>query len=333
MSSRPRVPVWSLKLAVGLGLLALIFTQLPLTDLSEALRSVAPCTLAVGILIGLGTRFVAAARMWQIMRRLGLPTSVFEIYGINLRSSYFSFFLPGNLAGGAARWYLLKRRGSGGADAFVGIFFDRLTETASLVAIGFAASLTVGDMTGGAALQITFMGLFASILTLQAAVFNARFLTHARRLATWLRLDRRALFTRIFDALAESSSAFHALPLVWHGRLWTASLISHAFGTVSYYFLARAAGLELALVDLAWIRSAVAMISLLPLTFAGLGVREGVMIVLLAGYGVSTVDAVAFSLLLFLALVIASACGGLLLALDMLKRRRAAVAHNSGQLP
>ena len=78
------------------------------------------------------------------------------------------------------------------------------------------------------------------------------------------------------------------------------------------------AGLGLGLFELGWVRSAITTLGMLPLTLAGLGVREGAMISLLAPYGVTPVVAVTFSLLLFLTGVVVALAGGALVAYDLL---------------
>jgi hypothetical protein len=98
-------------------------------------------------------------------------------------------------------------------------------------------------------------------------------------------------------------------------------LVSNAVGLLSYYWLAQSVDLPLGVFDLGWIRSAVTTLGMLPLTLSGLGVREGAMIALLAGYGVTPVAAVVFSLLLFVRAVVVALAGGLLVAVDVLAGR------------
>jgi uncharacterized membrane protein YbhN (UPF0104 family) len=50
---------------------------------------------------------------------------------------------------------------------------------------------------------------------------------------------------------------------------------------------------------------------MLPVTFSGLGVREGAWLLILAPFGLSAADAVTFSLLYFLAFVGVGVIGGL----------------------
>ncbi|SLN61852.1 lysylphosphatidylglycerol synthase transmembrane domain-containing protein [Oceanibacterium hippocampi] len=318
-----------LKIAVGLGLLALILTQIPLDELGRSLIGLDPLPLVAGIVVVFAMRLFAAARLRLILRRFDFHASVASIFAINLRTAYFSFFLPGHLAGGAAKWYLLKRRGTGGANALVGIVYDRLNEVSSLVAIGFAASLMIGDIPGGDAIRLTFAALFAAIVIAQMAILNERFLVLSRALAERIGLVRLPLFARIFDKLADSSRAFHDLPIGWRAWIWSYALLGHTVGIGSYALFSHAVGLDLAIVDLAWVRSAVAIVGLLPLTFAGLGVREGTLIVLLGAYGIGAVEAVAFSLTLFLRLVVVSAAGGLLLVCDLARERNSAVPDRS----
>jgi uncharacterized membrane protein YbhN (UPF0104 family) len=58
-------------------------------------------------------------------------------------------------------------------------------------------------------------------------------------------------------------------------------------------------------VSLAWIRSGMMLAAMLPVSFAGLGLREGASVFLLEMFGVSPQLAVAFSLLAFASTVLA----------------------------
>ena len=56
------------------------------------------------------------------------------------------------------------------------------------------------------------------------------------------------------------------------------------------------------------------LVLMLPISWSGLGVREGSLILLLRPYGVAPEDAVALSLLVFLRGTLGAICGGLLQA-------------------
>ena len=76
------------------------------------------------------------------------------------------------------------------------------------------------------------------------------------------------------------------------------SLIAQFLGIFVMFLLALSIGLNLSFLDLGWIRSFIVIITMLPISFSGIGVREASLIVLLQPYSVSSSDAVALSFLL-----------------------------------
>jgi uncharacterized membrane protein YbhN (UPF0104 family) len=77
-----------------------------------------------------------------------------------------------------------------------------------------------------------------------------------------------------------------------------------------WFVLARSAGFGLPLGVFVWGAPVVTLSGVLPLTFAGLGVREGLWLILLSGAGIASADVVAFSLLYFVCNVIVGLAGG-----------------------
>jgi uncharacterized membrane protein YbhN (UPF0104 family) len=71
-------------------------------------------------------------------------------------------------------------------------------------------------------------------------------------------------------------------------------------------------GFELPAFTLLWAVPVVSLSVLLPVTFAGLGVREGVWLLLLADTGIAPADILAFSLLYFGCNLLVGIIGGLL---------------------
>jgi len=68
--------------------------------------------------------------------------------------------------------------------------------------------------------------------------------------------------------------------------------------------LARALGLELSLLTIGWVRSAVVLIAMLPVSLGGIGLREGAFLYFLTPCGVGQEQAVAYSFLVFIVAVL-----------------------------
>jgi uncharacterized membrane protein YbhN (UPF0104 family) len=87
-------------------------------------------------------------------------------------------------------------------------------------------------------------------------------------------------------------------------------MIFQLLGVCIIYRIARDIGITINYSDWCWIFSAVSVILLLPISFGGVGVREGGFLMLLAMFGVSTESALACSLAFFALQVATSLLGG-----------------------
>ncbi len=82
------------------------------------------------------------------------------------------------------------------------------------------------------------------------------------------------------------------------------SIVAHLAGVISFWLIAQSLGMALPLLTIGWIRSGMILATMLPITIAGIGVREVAALALLQLYGVETDDAIAFSFLVFATTVV-----------------------------
>ena len=83
-------------------------------------------------------------------------------------------------------------------------------------------------------------------------------------------------------------------------------------GILTFYLFTLALGLPLSLLTIVWIRTSVVLLTLLPISIAGLGVREGALAVMLAPYGIALGEAMALALFMFMMKFIWGVLGGLI---------------------
>ncbi len=101
------------------------------------------------------------------------------------------------------------------------------------------------------------------------------------------------------------------------------TLLSHLLGVLVFVLLAASLNIPIGFIALGWIRAAVITSTMLPISFAGLGVRDGAMIYLLGCYGISGYKALAMSFLIFIVTVVQGAViGGIWELLSMLNKNR-----------
>jgi len=87
------------------------------------------------------------------------------------------------------------------------------------------------------------------------------------------------------------------------------SIVFQALLTVVVFLLSKSLGLEIPIMDLAWIFAVASVAQMLPVSVAGIGMREGTIVYLLGQQGVSAPDALALSLLILTGNLIVAAIG------------------------
>jgi uncharacterized protein (TIRG00374 family) len=128
----------------------------------------------------------------------------------------------------------------------------------------------------------------------------------SKRLAAWgLRLVRQLAFLHRFDArLTRATERFQKglRPLLTPGLVvpLVLTLMAYALFFGQARLLAVALDLEVGIVYLAVCLSVAGVITLLPISFSGLGTRDAILIALFAPLGLAAEQAVAFSTLFFL---------------------------------
>jgi len=88
-------------------------------------------------------------------------------------------------------------------------------------------------------------------------------------------------------------------------------IVHELIGITSFYLLAVALHMPLSFVTIGWVRCYIMLITLLPLTMMGIGVRDGSLIVLLSHYAIAPALAVSYSTLLLGRTFVLGVLGGL----------------------
>ena len=294
------------KTAVTAFLLWYVLRIIPLPEVLEALSATVIGPLVVALLLQLLVRCASAWRLRDILHLHGIGLPVRAILEVILVTNFYGLLLPGIVTGGAVMWYRVRRAAeqpASGMAVLSAIAFNRLAEFVVLLGAGIALWVVdVGAAAGlalGLQLALVFAGLSAIYLLLTTGIAAGLVGQIARRV--------RVLSTAV--------EALNRLPR-WspraHGRIAAVSVVQVILGAAAFYLFAAALSLPISLITATWLRSLVVVLQTLPISIAGLGVREGTLVLLLGPYGVEPADAVAFSLLLFSGTLFVGALGALL---------------------
>jgi hypothetical protein len=231
---------------------------------------------------------------WQLqwaLRAHGVSIRLNRLLAINLVTVFYSLALPGELAGGGIGWLKLREEGSDGAVALVAIMVARMANLILLFGVGGVFWLVDGQM-----LDYRFAVFLVAVLVSIGAAYWL--VSRGARILSCLPLPQR--LQPSWHRFLEALTALRGLPARYMIALLVLAAVLNLCGVASHIVFARAVGLTMSVWTIGWIRSAVLILGLLPLSIGGFGIREGSLIFLLHAYGASPEQAVGYSILVVL---------------------------------
>ena len=275
------------KLLVTGALLWFLFRKVDLGPVAMRLGNMqaewAATALAVlmGQLLLTGIRWYFVGHLVGAHIRLGLATRLIFI------GQFFNQVLPSSVGGDGVRAWLLSREGISIRHALVSVICDRAAALVMLTVI-VAFTLPIVILSGDAAIPSAWpLAIAVDALTVAGLLF---LLLWGKKFSAWLIIlpPARPLGVLIRDLRLVLLSSVKSL--------WVVSLtvVVQALVVISAYFFAHALRIEFGMVHLLML-PLIMLVSSIPISFAGWGLRESVMVAGLGFTGIQAADALALS--------------------------------------
>ncbi|MEX2148950.1 MAG: lysylphosphatidylglycerol synthase transmembrane domain-containing protein [Steroidobacteraceae bacterium] len=296
----PRWATVAMQIAFGAGIFAACLLLPDLSGLPGTLAAADPWWLLGALLLAIvGTVLLPSLMTREALAidRIGL--SLVELIRINFAIRFYVLVLP-RAASIGIRW-LRYMKGGGAHDAMALMVYERLMQLFTMTLIGTIVLGTELDALGDSAAGI-FVAALGCTTLLAAMLIPFLWPIAAGWLAAAVGIAERiapAFLTARARRLLDSVTAFHQLRAPATLKILAWSLLSYLLFIGSPWAVVFAMDVDISLPALAWIRPLVFLLTLLPLTIGGIGVREAGFIGLLHLYGVAAGEALAFSLVLF----------------------------------
>jgi hypothetical protein len=227
---------------------------------------------------------------------------------INLRAAlhimfiglFFNQTLPSSIGGDAMRIWRIRHHGFPLRTAINSVLLDRLI---ALVALGLFMLLSYPILH-----RLVENPFLRTMVVLAAVALLAGF----AMLYFFRRIPRRFYGLRITEEIRHMSSEAHQIARRPRraGEIVALSVIMHAMTGMVIYEVARGLGLSVGLVECIVLTPPISLLTVLPISLAGWGVREAGMVTALAFAGVAAHDALIVSILFGLLLMLISIPGG-----------------------
>jgi len=317
-----------IKIFLSAAILAILFIKIPVTEIASSLSSANLVYIAAGFLIYLIYHFLSAVETSYLTNVQVIKISSIQILKIHFVTMFYNLFLPGLISGGAVKWYKLSKFGSK-ADAAAVVAFNRFLETLMIVITGIIFSIPVIINTKYHNFIYLLLILLVIILVTYFLILNDNFLNLLNKIVLKIPLPLKV--KEAFSKLIISMNKFRKLTIKENIQIFSLLFFYHILGFVVAYLLAISLNINLTFFDIAWMRAAINILTMLPISFAGLGVREVSLVFFMENYGVKPDTAIAYSLLIFFNALLISLIGGLLELINLLTDKKVISERETGK--
>src|SRR5689334_10708681 len=265
--------------------------------------------LAAGLLAYFVVEAAAAFRWHVLLKVQGIRLTAPRLAALFLIGMFYNQFLPGGTGGDIIKSYLLLKETDRKAGALLAVVFDRFIGLVALVAITVTLVSMRFDLLAQTYETRRYLWILLILLGASIASLAASFAISGFNLFHWLphKFPGR-------DKLIEIAAAYHLYARHWAATslAFCASLVAHLATFTTFLCAAYALRADVVVTNFFAVMPIERTISALPISFAGVGIREKVLQTMLHQVcGVSEGVAVLIGSLSFLIMVICCLPGGI----------------------
>lgn len=324
MQATTPVPAWRralssrlVKIGLSVCLLAILFSRTDLSALFGVVRTANPAWVLAALALYVISQVVSAWRWMTLAQAVGFDLPFAPFFWAYFTGLYMNLFAPSTVAGDIGRALYIAAGRRSRALALTTVIADR--------ALGFVV--------------LVFIGALALLLQpgyrLPRLLYYASWIIPPATLLLWLYGPQ--LIVRVFapDNRWRVLVERDLFPYWKDSRLlWGTSVVAalmHILQIATTAFLAWALGIEVPALYFFIFVPVVNILGLLPISFSGIGVREGATIFFMARVGIEGPTALALGLLSSGIVLATGVLGGLVFTSS--RNKRSAAAATSGSDP
>ncbi|WP_028582627.1 lysylphosphatidylglycerol synthase transmembrane domain-containing protein [Desulfogranum japonicum] len=298
---------YSIKLALSGLFLILISRQV---DIGAALGAVRQLPLYIPgtvVLFMMWGTFVAAYRWSLIMGRLGCSQPLSFYLMSYYKGSFFNQGLPTSIGGDALRIFDCSRILNNKEDAFYGIFIDRIIGLSGLLLLNLFALLFNMDLLPVPISTLLLLLTLCLLVTFISLLFIRD-----------IPIFKKIKFLAYLPRLSQRYREVYSSPATILSQICL-SIVIHLMTMLSFYMLGKGLGLGFDLSVYLTLVPPVLLLTILPISLAGWGIRESAMVSFFLLVGADKSLVLLLSVMLGLLILISSLPG---LAVFLLQKRQ-----------
>jgi uncharacterized protein (TIRG00374 family) len=295
------------KLALSAGLMAFLISRIPFPEVRATLRTADQGWLVAAWVLLLLSNLLGSYQWERLLAAAGIRIPFWKVVAYYHVGLFFNNFLPAGIGGDIARVVDASRYGPTRGAAISSVVMDRLIGTVAIAGLALVTTLPALDRFHLWLAYIAVVGFFAVSMTLVWAVFHPRLLPALERALAKIGLGG---LKPVLDDLAERLAGFRDQRRLFLGLLAVATIVQLSRVAV-HVLVAQALGLRIPIAYFLLFVPLLAVIVSLPISFNGIGVREGAGMILFGLVGVGRAQAFSLQFTTYLVAVAVSMIGAL----------------------
>ncbi|MBW7991099.1 MAG: flippase-like domain-containing protein [Planctomycetes bacterium] len=305
-----------IRILITAGLLIWVFSQVDFEQFLQTIKSARWQFLIAVWIFALILFWIRSMKMRLILKKQSCLISTNTIFGATAATCLYSLILPGILSTGV-KWYILKKGTGKSSNVLCSMIYNQWLIMTIMMVFGLAAlmftnpaSLSISNTTNQRLFPVVCGILLLAIIVVSLLLLNRRtYGKITKAIAALIRPFPAKIRQKGLEVL-DQIATFQTAGAGFHLRITAFSIIDTLIGGVIVYILsARAANVTAPVGTFVWLCAVIYILGRVPVSIANLGVREAMLIVLLAPYGVEKPQALLMSMILFSALIVMAVIG------------------------
>jgi len=263
---------WILKLCISIGILWYVFSRpdISLHKIVEHIKSIELSRLLMAIGLYIVIVFIACLRWQALLKGQGIYLPFFKTLELNFIGLFFNTFMPSLTGGDVVKAYYVSKHTAQRLEAATTVLIDRVVGLLALLTIGVIASLYAISEPQIRKPAISIIVFFLIIIILCTVFFNKRLM---RKFSFDVKKER---WQKVVVSLKRVYSAFYIYRFkkALLAKVFLMSILIQLMSVLMNYQIALGLGLDVSIKYFFLFIPIIAVISAIPITFAGWGLGE-----------------------------------------------------------
>ena len=307
----------TLKIGISCLFVGYLSLRVDLSGIADALKRIDLSLYLLSTLIAVLSNFFIAAKYYLLIKESPINHSILSLVKINFISRYYALFLPSAVGREFVRWIKVTHNQEGRASFAASIIFERLTFLLVIILCGSIPLWMYGSIPEIVVLRMRLQPWIILMLIIITVLLSFYVSDSFRSLVNSI---AGRVFNRFSDKFNIASyienSSLNNQKTAFYRHIIGLSLVWQMFYIIRLFTLIKAAALPLNLIDIVWMGSLVLLLQTIPISFAGIGLREGAYAYLFTLHKLPPEKGVLLGILFFSQMLIMAFVGGVFELMD-----------------